>query len=137
MPSGKKTPFKLLPIFEATHNFREIAKQLVLLEDHLSHSRKRCQDCIRKHFVTAEALAEEAVSLAGADRESREIASELAEALRDIGVEYSLRRIPAEVTASALRTLRKPLLKASYTHVKETPKGRRGRRGRSRARRRP
>lgn len=34
-----------------------------LLEDHLNNVRKRCPDCIRKHFLTIEALFEEAVSL--------------------------------------------------------------------------
>ena len=53
----------LLPIFEPMHNAREIAKQLVLLEDHLVQPAKHCPDCIRKHLLTAEALAEEAVTL--------------------------------------------------------------------------
>lgn len=63
---GAETPrpkSKLMPIFEPEHNFREIAKQLVLLEDHLVHPPKRCGDCIRKHLLTAEALAEEAATL--------------------------------------------------------------------------
>jgi hypothetical protein len=44
-------------------NMREICKQSALLEDHLNNARKRCSDCIRKHFLTIEALFEEAVSL--------------------------------------------------------------------------
>lgn len=44
-------------------NLREICKQSVLLEDHLNNPRKRCSDCIRKHFLTIEALFEEAISL--------------------------------------------------------------------------
>lgn len=44
-------------------NLREICKQSALLEDHLNNPRKRCHDCIRKHFLTIEALFEEAVSL--------------------------------------------------------------------------
>lgn len=47
------------PIF----NFREIAKQMLLLEDHLLHTYKHCPDCIRKHLLTIEAFAEEAASL--------------------------------------------------------------------------
>lgn len=53
----------LLPIMNPLFNLREITKQLSLLEDHLNHPRKRCPDCIRKHFLTIEALFEEAVSL--------------------------------------------------------------------------
>lgn len=44
-------------------NLREIAKQMILLEDHLAHPYKHCPDCIRKHLLTIEAFAEEAVSL--------------------------------------------------------------------------
>jgi hypothetical protein len=44
-------------------NLREICKQCILLEDHLSHNEKRCTDCCIKHFLTIEALAEEAITL--------------------------------------------------------------------------
>ena len=53
----------LLPIMSPLFNLREICKQMSLLEDHLNNVRKRCPDCIRKHFLTIEALFEEAVSL--------------------------------------------------------------------------
>lgn len=59
--SGK--PEGLLPIMSPLFNLREICKQSALLEDHLNNERKRCPDCIRKHFLTIEALFEEAVSL--------------------------------------------------------------------------
>lgn len=50
-------------LMDPEYNFREIAKNLILLEDHLAHTRKRCLDCIRKHCMTIEALADEAVTL--------------------------------------------------------------------------
>ena len=53
----------LLPVMNPWHNLREICKQAILLEDHLNQPEKRCTDCIRKHFLTIEALYEEAVSL--------------------------------------------------------------------------
>ena len=53
----------LLPIMHPLFNMREVCKQTALLEDHLNNERKRCTDCIRKHFLTIEALLEEAVSL--------------------------------------------------------------------------
>jgi hypothetical protein len=53
----------LLPIMNPLFNMREICKQMVLLEDHLNNIRKRCHDCIRKHFLTIEAFFEEAISL--------------------------------------------------------------------------
>ena len=53
----------LLPIMNPLYNLREICKQVALLEEHLNQPRKRCPDCIRKHFLTIEALFEEAISL--------------------------------------------------------------------------
>jgi hypothetical protein len=53
----------LHPILNPTFNMREVAKQCLLLEDHLNNIKKRCYDCIRKHFLIIDALLEEAVSL--------------------------------------------------------------------------
>tara|TARA_Y100000310_G_scaffold127207_1_gene126252 strand:- start:1991 stop:2428 length:438 start_codon:yes stop_codon:yes gene_type:complete len=52
-----------LPIMSPLFNFREVAKQMLLLEDHLLHGSKHCLDCIRKHLMTIEAFAEEATTL--------------------------------------------------------------------------
>jgi hypothetical protein len=51
------------PIFETSHNLRAIGKELSLLEDHLLQPTRRCNDCIRKHLVRAEAFGEEGISL--------------------------------------------------------------------------
>lgn len=56
---------KLLPVMDPEFNMREICKQCILLEDHLCHNEKRCFDCCVKHFLTIEALAEEALTLGG------------------------------------------------------------------------
>ena len=61
--SNKETDMGLLPIMNPLYNMREICKQIALLEEHLNQPRKRCPDCIRKHFLTIEALFEEAISL--------------------------------------------------------------------------
>lgn len=53
----------LLPIMDPMYNMREFCKQSILLEDHLTHPRKSCKDCISKHNLTLEALAEEACTL--------------------------------------------------------------------------
>lgn len=52
-----------LSLLHPRFNLREIAKQMILLEDHLTHPYKHCPDCIRKHLLTIEAFAEEAVAL--------------------------------------------------------------------------
>ena len=54
---------QLLPVLDANYNMREICKQCILLEDHLSHIEKRCPDCCIKHFLALEALSEEAIQL--------------------------------------------------------------------------
>jgi len=53
----------LLPVMRPSFNAREICKEAVLLEHHLNEPHQRCRDCINKHFLTIEALAEEAISL--------------------------------------------------------------------------
>jgi hypothetical protein len=55
--------FERMDVHDPVFNIREIVKQMVLLEDHLTHKYKVCPDCIRKHLLTIEALAEEATCL--------------------------------------------------------------------------
>lgn len=59
---------RLLPIMDYAYNVREMVKNCILLEDHLVHPEKRCNDCCVKHFLFLEALAEEARTL---DRDQR------------------------------------------------------------------
>lgn len=54
---------KLLPITNPKFNLREICKNCILLEDHLFQKGKQCQDCIKKHLLTIEGLAEEMITL--------------------------------------------------------------------------
>ncbi len=53
----------LLPVLDSNFNLREICKQCILLEDHLTQKEKRCEDCCIKHFLAIEALSEEALGL--------------------------------------------------------------------------
>jgi tRNA nucleotidyltransferase/poly(A) polymerase/DNA topoisomerase IB/2'-5' RNA ligase len=61
--SRKKSAAGELPLMDPMFSLREAAKQLILLEDHLTHPEKRCMDCIRKHLLAAEAFSEEALAL--------------------------------------------------------------------------
>lgn len=106
----------LLPIMEPAYNLREICKQLILLEDHLFHPRKRCLDCIRKHLLTAEALAEEAVTL-DVDGSTRESTDGLADQIREFW--NAVQDVPEEdgsyiEVAQAVRDLRKGLVAQCY-----------------------
>jgi hypothetical protein len=60
---GKEVPYMKMDLMDPKHNFREIAKQLILLEDHMAHKPKRCIDCITKHYLMTEGLLEEAITL--------------------------------------------------------------------------
>ena len=52
-----------LSISDPRYNVREIVKQMILLEQHLLEDGKYCPDCISKHVLTIEALAEEGQNL--------------------------------------------------------------------------
>lgn len=52
------------PVSDPAYNMREIAKQSILLEEHLVERAKYCRDCIVKHFLHIIGLAEEAQMLA-------------------------------------------------------------------------
>jgi len=51
------------PLMDPLFNMREMCKEFTLLEDHLNQPDMQCHDCINKHLMKCEALAEEAVSL--------------------------------------------------------------------------
>jgi len=48
---------------DPAYNLREITKQMILLEEHLLVKDKYCPDCITKHLLTIEGLADEAQCL--------------------------------------------------------------------------
>jgi len=96
----------LLPLLDPAFNRREVAKQLVLLEDHLAHPRRRCPDCIRKHLLAAEAFSEEAVTLDTSGRYPD--LAELAETCRALWWAY-LAGTPPDLVGQDARALRKRL----------------------------
>ena len=53
----------LYKIMDPRFNFREAAKNCILLEDHLTHSGKQCSDCIKKHCLMIEGFLEEGLTL--------------------------------------------------------------------------
>jgi hypothetical protein len=105
------TETHMCPVMRPEHNLREISKQLVLLEDHLFHECKRCKDCIRKHLLTAEALAEETVSLD--KNQSVKGAQNIAPTIRGFQQRVSSGEDMALV-GQDVRKLRKALVECSY-----------------------
>ena len=97
-----------LGITDSAFNLREIAKNLILLEDHLYHPNKFCPDCIRKHLLTVEALAEEAVTL-GQTAVWQDISESIAEQARNWLVDVTEEKGSREI-ADSIRQYRKALV---------------------------
>lgn len=107
----------LLPILDPMYNMREICKQLILLEDHLFQKEKRCHDCICKHFLTIEALAEEAITL---DKHQKypEL-NDIPTKVRKITKTYIMNHKDTAqhaITAQELRELRKSMMQKSFNY---------------------
>jgi hypothetical protein len=104
-------------------NMREVAKQLLLLEDHLTQPQRRCNDCIRKHFAMAEALSEEAMTLRAAGGSAGgaavRAAAAVQEGLRQLQADLLHGRVGHAEAAQQLRALRKPLLKETTAWLME------------------
>ena len=97
-----------LSLMHPRFNLREVAKQFLLLEDHLLHPYKHCPDCIRKHLMTAEAFSEEATTL---DKVGiyRDLAEGLAEHCREGWEGFESGDDLAEI-AQRVRSVRKNLV---------------------------
>lgn len=101
------------PVSDPAYNMREIAKQSVLLEEHLVEPQKYCRDCIAKHFLHIIGLAEEAQMLATVRVGQYPHMQESAPAYRELFQRW-LDKGQSEATAVAeeLRTRRKKLVEA-------------------------
>jgi len=95
-----------LDVHDPQFNVREIAKQLALLEGHFFHPGKLCPDCVRKHLLTVEALAEEGVALAAGKPGP---CDSMAEAAKRWAERFNDGAPPAELGA-AVRAVRKFLV---------------------------
>lgn len=111
---------QLLPVLDAKFNLREICKQCILLEDHLSHTEKRCVDCCMKHFLALEALSEEAIQL---DKEQKldENVMTLPTKIRNIQKKwYKSPNSNANECSQELRKIRKLLMENSFPIIFDT-----------------
>ena len=103
-----------LPLMDPRFNLRECAKQLLLLEDHLCHPGKRCADCICKHLMTAEALADEGAALDNACGKVGAQCEALAAYLRGVQQRYATGAVSPCDLAQELRAVRKPLVAQTF-----------------------
>ena len=103
----------LLPVLRPYFNAREVIKQMAMLEDHLNNRHKRCTDCINKHFLTIEGLAEELGSLCRSGSDGQERCDDLPSKVRVLHHAWSAakgREAVALGAAGELRKLRKRLM---------------------------
>ena len=93
---------------EPLFNLREFCKQSVLLEDHLFNPKKHCMDCIRKHLLTMEGLAEEAITL-DKDNKHKKLLKTLPDQIRML-TKRVLANEDKHIIATDLRMIRKKML---------------------------
>ncbi len=105
------TPQNLI-LTDPLFNLREICKQVLLIEDHLIQPQKRCPDCITKHFLMAEAFADEMATLC-TDPNMCFASQNLAAFIQDMHHSWHRGRDSVEV-ANRLRMVRKQLCARLY-----------------------
>lgn len=111
----------LEPVLEPLFNLREVAKQMILLEDHLFQLRRRCMDCIKKHSLTIEGFLEEAITL---DKEGKylelitRIHPEFKKIMKELDTKINNKTVEDKdyiQSAQNIRILRKELCELSYS----------------------
>lgn len=111
----------LLPVLDPVFNLREISKQCILLEDHLSQKEKNCTDCIIKHFLTLEALSEEAITL---DNENKHDIKNLPTKFRSLQKEWFKKQNSNHLISQEIRQIRKNIMIDSFPIIfSENAKG--------------
>ena len=105
----QKVAYKWMGVHAPAFNLREIAKNMILLEDHLTHDYKYCPDCIRKHFLTIEALADETITLDPTDKQIFDTVTNLLLTIRTWETMFANKVSPL-LLASQIRTVRKALV---------------------------
>lgn len=106
---SQKIAYQWIGVHAPLFNLREIAKNMILLEDHLTHNYKFCPDCIRKHFLTIEALADEAITLNPTDKPLFDKITALLKTIRTWETMFANNTNPL-LLASQIRTVRKILV---------------------------
>lgn len=111
----------LHPILDPRFNMREVSKQCLLLEDHMNNKKKRCFDCIRKHFLIIDGLLEEAISLEKDNKMRDEYRNLYLEWVK-IEKQYSqdsLNENNIDEISKTVRLFRKPLVEKYFDTVSE------------------
>lgn len=113
--TGKHEEGAMYPLSDPMFNVRECCKEMVLLEQHLNEPRKRCRDCIMKHFLTIEGLLEEANGL-DKQRTYQHVLDGKPRRVKVLALQFSKNEDPVRI-AQHLRGIRKELTGESFEHV--------------------
>lgn len=119
----KNSEYLKMSLMDPKHNLREIAKQLILLEDHMAHKPKRCIDCITKHYLMTEGLLEETITLDKAGthvEEVREITERVKPAVMKIIDLIKSNKINDAAYQDACQTLREVRKAIALKYVLDT-----------------
>lgn len=107
------------PVSEPSYNMKQIIKQSILLEEHLVEPKKRCRDCIIKHFNHIIGLQNEALGLAGENADQYplliETTSFYSEQFEKWLESYNDEKVNLEI-AGNLREVRKQLVSKYYSN---------------------
>lgn len=102
-----------LAITDPRFNLREITKQMILLEEHLTQPHKVCMDCIRKHLMCIEGLSEEGMCL---DKDQKfEIAFQKTYTTAIRAIHAIEDETPLPVVGQSIRKVRKALTKSTFS----------------------
>lgn len=102
------------PVSDPRYNVREVCKEMILLERHLTLPNQDCQDCIRKHFLTIEALLEEALTL-GADPVLARVLIETHTGWRLLQRQWVSKQVSPPDLAQAIRKIRKAMTPGCFS----------------------
>lgn len=120
-PQDYEKELDLLPVLDCRFNMREICKQCILLEDHLSHEKKRCMDCCIKHFLALEGLSEEAITLDKAG-DYKKLLQELPDKIREIQkLWFTGPDVNAHQASQKLREIRKEMMPLVFDMIFDAP----------------
>ena len=106
---------KLDKILDPRFNLKEVAKNSILLEDHLFQITRQCNDCIKKHCLMIEGFLEEAITLDKNKEYTQELDGYLSH-FKGIFIELATKLNKGDLTvnecrefAQKLRQFRKPI----------------------------
>jgi hypothetical protein len=105
---------KLDPVMDSRLNFYDICMECCLLQQHLINPRRRCRDCIRKHFLTITGLLNEARCLKNSDMISKKLDTDICSLVKQIQQwhkEFEMGHNPTKLSQN-IRQFRKKLVNA-------------------------